>query len=428
MYQQLEKKNFLEKLNDVLGYLGKKFQTLARRNHECHVEPVERNPNEIYKNFIVPYIKTETALVGYDMFNPNYKLSFLLGFIFADVSVYLIINLIDIWIIWGCNLQTLVFCFVTWMLGWTGWMLIVTALQNIVRYNDLCTLVYEFGDMLNAKTESEEIKKYIEHSKMCKKLILMTTVLCAGGGLICNFYPIVVYFITGNKILPYGFFIPGVSMTENPGYLINYFYQIFQCYCTVLGTMNSTFHPYLFFISSAFFQVDNIIIKLHKLNKRIEAKPHEDGNEDDIRKLVMLHQRFRNFLSTVDEAYNKMFFFNIVNYMLMTICTLFVMVDKMWFVGYYMFLVNFGLILLPCAIGTAIEIKNDILNNEIYDVSWYLLAPKERKIFTFFLFGVHTTDMPSCGGFLPLNINTFRLIYSKVYTLLMFLLDSQKKN
>ncbi|XP_063708847.1 putative odorant receptor 83c [Culicoides brevitarsis] len=427
MYQQLERKNCLEKLYDSVKSLKRNFQSFLSNNKQYRVEPVGTNPNEIYKNFIVPYIKTELALLGFDMFNPNYKLTPFLAFIFVDVSVYLIINLIDIWIIWGSDLQTLVFCSVTWMLGWTGWMLTVTSLQNIVRYADLLKIVYEFGDDLNSKTESEEIEKYIKHSKMCKKLVLLTTVLCAGGGIICTFYPIVIYFVTGNAILPYGFFIPGVSMTENPGYLINYVYQAFQCYCTVLGTMNSTFHAYLFFASSAFFQVDNIIIKLHKLNANIEAKPNEDGNETEILRLVKLHHRFQKYLSMIDEAYNKMFFFNIVNYTSMTICTLFVLVKKLWFIGYYLLLVNFGLIFLPCAIGTAIEIKNDALLNEIYEVSWYLLTPKERKIFKYFLNGAQTTAMLSCGGFLPLNMTTFRVTYAKVYSIFMFLLDTQKK-
>ncbi|XP_063708846.1 odorant receptor 94a-like [Culicoides brevitarsis] len=338
----------------------------------------------------------------------------------------MVINIINVWLIWGSAFESICFCLVTWMLGWTSLMLIYTILNNKLVFCDLLKLMYENGSTLDIQSEQQEIDKYIKHSKMCKNLIVFTTFLCAGGGLVCTFYPVVIYFFTGEAVLPYGFFIPGVSTTSNPGYLINYAYQAFQCFLTVLGTMQSTFHIYLLFSSNTFYQMDNLIIKLRKLSAAIESNPNMRGHEEQIIQIIKIHNRMKTYMSTVDGAFNKMFFLNIASYSIMNAMTLFVLVTKFWFIGYYLLGVLFGLIFLPCAIGTAIEVKNTALIDAVYEVSWYLLTPKERKTFCLFLMGVQTTQMPTCGGFLPLNINTFRITYSKIYTLLMFLKDTQK--
>lgn len=430
MYQPIKNKGFLKKGRDKICSLKAKLSKVIknRKSEKGKKSKINDDPKAIYEESIVPTLKTELALVGFEIFNADYKLSFFLGFIIVDASTYAVINLIDIWLIWGSSFENVCFCLVTWMLGFTGLMLAYTLSKNRVLYCDLLKIIYDFGDALDKKEESEEIVKYKKHSLVCKKLCLITTVLCGGGGIVCTFYPIVIYFYTGQAVLPYGFFIPGVSTTTNPGYLINYAYQIFQCYGTALGTMQATFHSYLFFVSNAFFQIDNLIIKLRKLNGKIVKKPNEDGHETELAEIIKLHQRFQSYLDKVDGVFNKMFFVNIGCYTFMNIITLFVLVNQIWFIGYYLLAVLFGLIFVPCAIGTVIEVKNDELVNEIYSISWYLLTPKERKTYRLFLLGAQKTPMLTCGKFLPLNVNTFRLTYSKIYSFLMFLLDTQRKN
>lgn len=424
MYQQLKDKGFLESVRDKVCDLKGKIFKFKKKKKVPH--PNSDDPKFIYEESIVPNLRTELALVGFNIFDPDYKLSLFLGFIIVECSIYLVINIIDIWIIWGSSFEMVCFCFVTWMLGWSGLLLCYTMLKNRLLFCDMLKIIYEFGDGLDKETEAEEIKKYKKHSLVCKKLSFITTVFCGGGMIVSTFYPIIIYFYTGQAVLPYGFFIPGVSTTDNPGYLINYAYQAFQCYCTVLGTMQSTFHSFLFFVSNAFFQMDNLIIKLRKLNAKIEAKPHENGHETQLNDIIQLHQRFQSYLDIVDRAFNQRFFGNIACYTIMNITTLFVVVSQVWFIGYYQLCVILGLILVPCTVGTVIQMKNEKLINEIYGVSWHLLTPKERKPFRFFLLGAQSTPMLTCGKVLPLNVNTFRQTYSKIYSILMFLIDTQR--
>ncbi|XP_063704127.1 odorant receptor 43a-like [Culicoides brevitarsis] len=383
------------------------------------------DPNKIYKNFLVPYLKFETSLYGYGLFNPDYKINFLFGFVLVGVTFYMSINLIDIWLIWG-DFQRVCYCFVTWFFGWTSYFL---AFKGISKKKQLCSMlnkIYEFGDGLKKETEKQEIEKFLKHSMDCKKLFLFTTVVCSGGGLICILSPLPYYLYTGELFLPLGFFIPGLSTTANPGYFVNCLYQIYQVFLAVLAPMQTTFHSYLLFSSNAFFQVDNLIIKLRKLNSAIEANPNEEGHQESLNELVKLHHRFQDFLNEVEDFYNKMFFVNIGSYAFMNVLILFVLVHKFWIVGYYGLVVLFGLIFLPCAIGTAIEVKNDSLINEIYCISWYSMIPKERKTYWMLFFGMQNTSMQTVGGLYPLNVETFRAAYSTIYTYLMFMIDMQK--
>lgn len=429
MYRPVKREGYLQGFSEKIKSLKKRFFFSARKNDAKKEasDDLKDDPNELYTNFIVPFIKKEFSLIGYDIFDPKYKISGFLWFIIVDVQLYLVINIIDIWLIWGSTVQDIAFCFVTWMLGWTGFILSINMVTKKLHFCKLQKMVYDFGANLDKKSEPEETKKYLEHCETCKKFVILTGCFCVTGGIVCNCYPIVVYFATGEAILPYGFFIPGTSMTENPGYIINYTYQIFQCYCTILGTMNGVFHSYLFFASSAFFQMDNLIIKMHKLDREIVEKPHKEGHEAQLKKIIKLHQKFQSYLAMINDTYNQLFFLDILMYTAMNIVGLFVLVDTRWYVGYYLLFVVLGLIFMPCAIGTAIEIKNDAMIDEIYGLSWYLLVPKERKLFKLFLFGAQKTEMPTCGGFLPLNVNTFRMIYSKIYSFLMFLIDTSKE-
>lgn len=274
MYGPRKKKNIFEIFLIKLLQLRQRLNKFKKRNNVKTQKRENDDPKAIYEDTVVPIIKTQLTLLGFEIFNPNYKVSLVFGLVIFDAISYTILNFVDVILIWGSTFENVCFCLVTWMLGFTAFMLIYAVLTNRTLYSDILKLIYGFGNSLHKTDDWQEIEKYKKHSLICKKLIYMTIFFCTGGGIICTFYPIIIYFVTGKSVLPYGFFIPGLSVETNPGYLINYAYQIIQCFLTVLGTMQTTFHTLIFFTSNAFFQIDNLIIKIRKLNISIEKNPN----------------------------------------------------------------------------------------------------------------------------------------------------------
>lgn len=408
----------------VFKFFGKKSNNKVSVN----IIQVSEDYTQLYRDFIAVAITKQAGVVGVKPFDPNYHFNFLNCLVAFDIVIYVIINAYDIKLFWG-PLQQVCYCIITWIFGFTGAMLLYTLMFKQPLMCMLVQRLYGFSDSFDRENDREEIEVYKKYGKLLNKLAPYTIGFNRFCGFVATFYPIVIYLYSGKVILPYGFVIPGISYTENPGYAINYAFQSIEAYLTTTTLMEASVQICLLFIFCAFFQIDLIIIKIRKFNILLQDETTEDKTRKRLDKLVeiiKLHQNYQEYLQTLEEFYSNLSFVNLCCYTFHNVITLFVLVNQFWIVGYLLVLVLLTLIFIPCACGTLLEMKNDRLINEVYGIDWYLLNIDQRKMFAFLLHGTQNVNLLSFGGYFPMNFETFKNTYSKVYSYLMFLIDVQK--
>lgn len=375
-----------------------------------------------YKDFVRLACAMQMKIVGHYVLVPKFQWNIVTVIVWINIVTYLIINTCNIWIFWG-DLQGLCFCFATFAFGITGFVRVFNAVKYTPTIYEAMNVIFDFGKMFDWKTELEEIKLYKYYGKWSKRMGIANTLVYTTLLILTCIYPGFVYLANGNKILPYGFVIPGISYTENPGYAINYVYHVFQSILVINGFL-CNLHSLFLFVMNACFQVDLIVIKLQKLSVQVTS----DGSYNkEFIEIMKRYQKFIVYMKKIEQIFSLQIFIDFICFTFQNVVTLFVLVQKFWIIGYFMSTFLFVLLLIPSIFGAMIEAKNDRLVNEIYGIPWHLLNVKDRKTLRFFLESAQNASMLTCAGYLPLNVILFQKTYTKIYSYLMFLKDTVSK-
>ncbi|XP_063709338.1 odorant receptor 7a-like [Culicoides brevitarsis] len=371
------------------------------------------NINQDFLDYIEIFVNIPMRMVGYNFLDDDFQPNFLTWIINLNIFSYLVINGIDIYLV-SENLKSTCFCMVTYGYGFLCIGRVVNVYTHLTDIQQLKQVLLAFN--FDVDDESDEREMYLKYGRVSKILGGIGTSITLGCGFCATIFPCLFLVIKGTYQLTFGFFIPGIDGSTKNGFWVNYFYQNMQIFLT-LPALIGFLHAQLLFTLCACFQIDQIMIKLKKIDEQLSTV--EDPCRETFRKkvkfseILKLHQNLIKFLTNFENIYNfelgnSMFFYSV-----MLVITLFVCAKEVWIIGYLSVLINSYLLMIPCLYGVAVEIKSDQLINAIYDIQWYLLSENEKKLMIVFLQAAQNPKLLTYGGLLPLNLETFTKVSLK---------------
>lgn len=236
---------------------------------------------------IVHYINAIGRLIGCHFFSEDFTYTNpMLIILLVDLITYLLISFQNIYF-FRDDFVRVVFCTVTLGMGFKG-------------AKKLYTFIFKRNSMLKLNALAESFHKSATGEKAIfgfEKWMLVSChvgIFCAIIFYSCGFfmfiYPVIYYLLTGNKILHFGFIIPGMGWETYHGYALNFAHQVFQIYIVMNALMLCSFSS-LFFIINAFSQYASLEALLDNLS---DLKDDENKT------------RIRNCISSITDQHVKL--------------------------------------------------------------------------------------------------------------------------
>lgn len=362
---------------------------------------------DIYKDFreyCEIYISKPLKLVGFDCTVPNFCLNLISYLIMFDIFTYLFINAHSIYI-FSKDLKSACFCMVTY--GY-AFIMIGRILIGIINNQKLVQL-YDvfFAFTFNAKTDRKEIELLVWYGKTLKLLGFLGTSVIGLASVSVSIAPLIIFTITKQKQLIFGFMLPGIDAESLLGFSLNYMYQTMQGILVPIGAIGYL-NLQLFFVICACFQLDLIMIKLEKLDEKLSIKDFgRKSKKQHMENIAKLHQKLDIFISCQEDIYSLESFNSVFFLTLTIVITLFVCVKEFWIVGIMISVALTYTLFILCLFGVAIEIKSDELRRSIYDIQWYCLTVQDQKLLLLLLKAAQNPILLTFGGMYPLNLESF---------------------
>uniref|UniRef100_A0A336M437 Odorant receptor n=1 Tax=Culicoides sonorensis TaxID=179676 RepID=A0A336M437_CULSO len=351
-------------------------------------------------------------IVGFGVLSDDFKFNFITYFSIFDCVTYMCINAYDIKF-FKDDLIRVCFCLVTWSFGYQCTMRIIVFMFRDHEIRNLYEQVHIFVRKYQGQIKSEAIvNKFARYIDIQTKFIAILYGNCC---ILTIIYPGLVYMLTKEKILPFGFIIPGISDTTQLGFILNYIHHIIQAVMTTAGLTASQLIVVMLFIGVCL-KIEVLIFNLKDLGK--EFLENEDSNETykeiDLSHIIQSHQDILEFVGSLESLYSLTFMVDVFSISFQIIITLMVCTKNFWIPGFIIMLCVTFMLFLDCAYGLYIEMKFDELCAAVYDFPWHLISINDRKSILFILAQTQNPPLLTFGSMAYINMATFVQVNMKL--------------
>ncbi|XP_039432287.1 putative odorant receptor 83c [Culex pipiens pallens] len=316
--------------------------------------------------------------------------------------------------------EELIFCLVTIGIGIQG----AGRIFTFLIFREKLVWIHQYTKELYREECNPRTKSFLMDSVFLLSVILKVMLTCyAFTSISLVVAPLLFTIASGEKILPFGFYLPYWDRFTWFGYFSNYVLHIFMT--VYVSSMDmGTDSIYMMTLMSAFTQIDLLKMSLEEMSEMVDQK-HEDL-ENFFKKLINRHQEHLHYLRTVEIVYCFNFFITFLCLASVLIMSLFAVVKLSWYQGYVFIAFISYQLFFGCFLGTLLAMKNEQLQHEIYKISWYKLSIPHQKLLQFML---KSAQEPVCLTviFAPLDMGTFLQVYKSIYSMFTMLLTVQEE-
>ncbi|XP_055605509.1 putative odorant receptor 83c [Uranotaenia lowii] len=264
------------------------------------------------------------------------------------------------------------------------------------------------------------LRDLMRNSFLVGKFLIATYLSAAFGFAL---YPIYIYVVYGERVLPLTALLPGINADSHTGYFLTLGFQLFVLGLGLSG-MSAADLAILLFVVNLAALVDVFKGSLQELNVLLEAPIRdEQAIRKKTRDIFLEHGSIENYESELDERYFFINFIQIVSAVSCMSISLFLCYTTNYLPGYAFLVGAFFQLLEFCLLGTIFTVKNNHMIDAIYDVKWYLLPLKERREWNFLLHKSQNAIDLTVGGFSKLNLETFVAIINTIYQYFAILIN-----
>ncbi|XP_039432321.1 putative odorant receptor 83c [Culex pipiens pallens] len=376
-------------------------------------------PFEFYDSLIV--IPNRIAkIIGLDVFSENYKVLTWNWFsLIMMISVYFYCTAITAYEV-RFDTGDLIYCLVEGGIGIQG----LAKIYTYLVYRKELVWIHQYTKQLYREACNAETKSMLMDNIFLLKVAIIVMLMCyAFTSISLITAPMLFSIMTGEKILPFGFYIPYLDRTEWFGYLINYAVHLYDTiYVSAEDMAADTI--YMITMLSAFTQIDLLMMSLKETSQILDKD--DENLQAHLNSVIKRHEEHLKYLRTVETVYRFYFFITFVSLASVLIMALFAVVTLSWYQGYiFVGFISYELF-FGCFLGTLLDIKNEQLQHEIYQISWYKLSIPNQNALRFML---QASQEPICLTiiFAPLNMPTFLQVYKSIYSMFTMLLSFQEE-
>lgn len=238
---------------------------------------------------IVKFDNWVGGLLGMDIFSENYSVNnFTFWTEIANLIILIVLNFYDLYL-FRKNPARILFILVTLFASGQAIIKLYTFIVFLNNIRDHVARAEKYITNFNTKTSNEIFEKWL--MIICHSFLL-TIILFFSVNLIVSIYPIIFYFIFGEKVLHFGFELPIIDWrTSSIAYLINFAwccYAVTQfCIAGVSAVFLSTFPIIL-----SFGQFELIVSFLQDLDELIRTNINGEKNQEikkQVHQIVEMH-------------------------------------------------------------------------------------------------------------------------------------------
>lgn len=157
---------------------------------------------------------------------------------------------------------------------------------------DIVERLEKFLSNFNTKEANETFEKWL---MITSHIGLFSTIMFGFCTILIFIYPIIFYFIIGEKILHFGFELPWVDWKTLPGYALNFAYCGTLSFLYIIGQIAAVVLS-IIYVVVAFGQFELLKVLLDDLNKLAVANK-KGKNDEKIQKLIITITQMHNELS-----------------------------------------------------------------------------------------------------------------------------------
>jgi hypothetical protein len=246
---------------------------------------------EIFEECIKIYSKFGETL-GVSILGP-FKFSPLIVLLTVDLTSYFFDTIYCLWI-FRDDLEKFVFCLVTFSFLFQGIAKINTFIGDRKELQELIETFSQLHKMMSDK-KLETLKLYMTCGEVAG---IFYMILFGLVGVVMVSYPLGVWLLTGEVILPYGFELPGFPSETIIGYIVNYFYHLIQTYYTAVG-FGFTDAIYVMFVFNIFAIMKichQILDEIDEEIGKLKAGENSKILNQKILQFINLHQKLIKFV------------------------------------------------------------------------------------------------------------------------------------
>lgn len=229
------------------------------------------------------------------------------------------------------------------------------------------------------------------------------------AGIVLCVCPFVVGVLLDQKFLPNATHMPLLDHSKSPGYEINYCFACYVIYLALTG-LCATESYFVFHVVLSIGHLKMLQEMLSDLNDVIGSKDQNQKEErfkGKMTEFLFEHQEHFRLTRSFGELFSMHNFVMVVGASVIIVCSLVILVDEFWLLGFVMVFIGFWQILFITLLGTAYETSCEEFEKSTYSVNWYLLAPKQRKAWRLVIQMSQNPRSIPIGRIWKANLNSF---------------------
>ncbi|XP_039957291.1 odorant receptor 67d-like [Bactrocera neohumeralis] len=374
---------------------------------------------------LIKTVRFISSLVGADVSTENYQVNIITIIVIVCIIIYFIFTATTVASVFSEN----------WTYLLEASCMVGSVLQGITK---LISGISKTNQVSGMRLELEELYRVYESKgeSYCKVMnaccdrvwqVIKMVGLIYGAAIVGNLLlTSFMVFFANQKVYIMHFFIPGVDVETSFGYLLT---TALHSLCFLAGAFG-LFGGDLFFLiylgQPELFR-DILILKVHELNEAAAQK--DNKTESLLISIIEWHQYYTDY----NERCNELFYYIITMQILTSgvsiVFTMYIILMGDWPGAYLYILIALSGLYLYCIIGTNIQTCNETFFEELYNINWYELDVKGRKMMILVLMKSQNPSEIKIGGVLPLSVQTALQITKTIYgifTMMLGFLDEEQ--
>ncbi|XP_053679057.1 uncharacterized protein LOC128729678 [Anopheles nili] len=257
-------------------YILERLRKAMRRriNRRCR-DPIEQHM------IVVSFINNIAGLIGMHVFSADYSATNpLFVVVLIDVFLFFCVNLYTLIISFG-DLVNFMFCFETILYAGIAFIKIDVFVRHYKTIHELNHFLIEFNRRYRHDPEQREL---LMSNTVDLWLLIAVFNICTFVAPILIFSYSLVWTVTIDYVLPFGFLLPTIGFDYFRGFVMNYLFQLLEACLLVPGLMGAM-TSIMMFLMNACLQIDMLQLELKRLSKFCAA--NIDGQHTvEIRKRI----------------------------------------------------------------------------------------------------------------------------------------------
>uniref|UniRef100_A0A182NZ48 Uncharacterized protein n=1 Tax=Anopheles dirus TaxID=7168 RepID=A0A182NZ48_9DIPT len=362
-------------------------------------------------------------MLGLDGFTQPLAITPLTVFVLLMAGTFMAVSLYDVLGPFRDDLFGKTFVLTTACFGVIGWGRIVGMLAYRRYHPGLQAMAR--ATYLQAERNARQLQVLAWYTGVFWHGTLLYTVVFLFGAISASCGPVLVHLYSGERLLPFGVYLPFVDADTAVGYELNYLYQLSCVLWAPPGLIASQniYFGLILNICSKYDVLKLLLADLDRLMHRADLDAHEHNRlvREKLRAVIVSQRRLDQFVNAIESVYSVQALLEVLVLTFQLVLTLYVMRTRLWLPGLFVIPLCAIQLFLLCLPGTLIELKAARLTETIYGVAWHEMSQQNKRIFQLLL---HRSQHPrglTCAGMANINMNLFMSVAKKVYSIFMML-------